>query len=182
MTTWTTIPDSELAVDAPARSINALQLRDNPIAMSEGASGAPRSHIKSMSNGEVVAGSAVAWELDDVGSTTQSAYSATDIHDGVGVSVGVRVFCEGTITAKVSHFTASASHSSFVRVIKNGVLVQEWSTTSTSPVARSVNVSVVFGDIVSFQQRSSSSGQSVSWQDKSLTADSKFWQNSPVGV
>jgi hypothetical protein len=35
-TTHTTIPNSELAIDAPARSINALQLRDNNTFVREG--------------------------------------------------------------------------------------------------------------------------------------------------
>lgn len=42
MATYTAIPDSELDPDSPVRSINGFQLRDNPIAITEGASGAPR--------------------------------------------------------------------------------------------------------------------------------------------
>jgi hypothetical protein len=42
MANWTTIPDASLAPDAPARSVDALALRDNPVAIAEGASGAPR--------------------------------------------------------------------------------------------------------------------------------------------
>jgi hypothetical protein len=42
MATWTTLPDSSLEPGKPIRSIDALALRDNPVAISEGASGAPR--------------------------------------------------------------------------------------------------------------------------------------------
>ena len=42
MATWTTIPDSSLEPGKPARSVDALALRDNPIAITEGAAGAPR--------------------------------------------------------------------------------------------------------------------------------------------
>lgn len=42
MSTWTTIPDSSLEPGKPARSIDALALRDNPIAIAIGASGAPK--------------------------------------------------------------------------------------------------------------------------------------------
>lgn len=42
MATWTTIPDSSLEPGKPIRSIDALALRDNPVAIAEGASGAPR--------------------------------------------------------------------------------------------------------------------------------------------
>ena len=42
MADWTTIPNSSLEPGSPARSIDALALRDNPIAITEGATGAPR--------------------------------------------------------------------------------------------------------------------------------------------
>lgn len=42
MATYSAIPDANLDPDSPARSVDALALRDNPIAISEGAAGAPR--------------------------------------------------------------------------------------------------------------------------------------------
>jgi hypothetical protein len=42
MATWTTIPDSSLEPGKPIRAIDGLALRDNPIAISEGQSGAPK--------------------------------------------------------------------------------------------------------------------------------------------
>jgi hypothetical protein len=42
MATWTTVPDSSLEPGKPIRSIDALALRDNPVAIAEGASGAPK--------------------------------------------------------------------------------------------------------------------------------------------
>ena len=42
MATWTTIPDSSIEPGKPIRSIDGIALRDNPIAIAEGASGAPR--------------------------------------------------------------------------------------------------------------------------------------------
>jgi hypothetical protein len=42
MATWTTIPDSSLEPGKPIRSIDGLALRDNPVAIAEGAAGAPR--------------------------------------------------------------------------------------------------------------------------------------------
>ena len=42
MAEFTVIPDANLEPDKPARSIDALALRDNPIAIAEGAAGAPR--------------------------------------------------------------------------------------------------------------------------------------------
>ena len=42
MASWTTIPDSALQPGAPVRSLDGIALRDNAIAIAEGASGAPR--------------------------------------------------------------------------------------------------------------------------------------------
>jgi hypothetical protein len=42
MATWTTLPDASLEPGKPIRSIDGLALRDNPVAITEGASGAPR--------------------------------------------------------------------------------------------------------------------------------------------
>lgn len=42
MASWTEIPNSSLETGAPARSVDALAFRDNPIAIAEGATGAPR--------------------------------------------------------------------------------------------------------------------------------------------
>jgi hypothetical protein len=42
MADWTTIPDSSIEPGKPIRSIDGLALRDNPIAIAEGAVGAPK--------------------------------------------------------------------------------------------------------------------------------------------
>ena len=42
MATWTTLPDASLEPGKPIRSIDGLALRDNPVAIAEGASGAPQ--------------------------------------------------------------------------------------------------------------------------------------------
>ena len=42
MSTWTTIPDDVLEPGKPIRSVYAIVLRDNPIAIAAGAAGAPR--------------------------------------------------------------------------------------------------------------------------------------------
>ena len=42
MTTYTAIPDANLDPDSPARSVDAILLRDNPIAITEGSAGAPK--------------------------------------------------------------------------------------------------------------------------------------------
>ena len=42
MTAWTNIPNSSLESGAPIRAVDGVAFRDNPIAIAEGALGAPR--------------------------------------------------------------------------------------------------------------------------------------------
>lgn len=42
MADWTTIPDAAIAEGQPVRDVNLKAMRDNPIAITEGATGAPR--------------------------------------------------------------------------------------------------------------------------------------------
>jgi hypothetical protein len=42
MTIWTNIPDGNLEPGDPIRSVDIIAIRDNPIAITEGASGAPK--------------------------------------------------------------------------------------------------------------------------------------------
>lgn len=54
MTTYTAIPDASLEPGKPARSVDAILLRDNPIAITEGAAGAPRIEFAAMSHAGAV--------------------------------------------------------------------------------------------------------------------------------
>lgn len=85
MTTWTTIPDSNLDVDKPVRSIDALALRDNPAAIAEGAAGAPRVKDAALSTSVTTAGT------DWVRNRTAAAVSNT---------VGTYCFASPSTTGK----------------------------------------------------------------------------------
>lgn len=72
-------------------------------------------------------------------------------------NVSVRVLLGGTIRCQAQHHFYRLHHnddgSAYLRVLRNGAVIQEWSTTSTSYVTRTVDVSVNPGDIITFQQR-----------------------------
>lgn len=51
MATWTNITNAALEPGKPIRSVDGLALRDNPIAIAEGASGAPRIVNDAVTNG-----------------------------------------------------------------------------------------------------------------------------------
>lgn len=50
---WTNIQDNFLEPGKPVRSVDGLALRDNPIAIAQGASGAPRVQNAAINNGAV---------------------------------------------------------------------------------------------------------------------------------
>lgn len=55
MADWTDIPDENLLPGRPARSIDAIALRDNVTAQAEGATGAPKSQTNSYGNETITA-------------------------------------------------------------------------------------------------------------------------------
>jgi len=53
MATWTTLPDAALEPGKPIRSIDGLALRDNPVAITEGAAGAPKMQTNGITDSAV---------------------------------------------------------------------------------------------------------------------------------
>lgn len=53
MADWTNIPDASLEVGKPAKSIDVYALRDNPVAIAEGAVGAPRIQTAAIENNAI---------------------------------------------------------------------------------------------------------------------------------
>ena len=97
MTTYTAIPDADLEPDKPFTSQKALLLRDNPIAIAEGASGAPRIQnaamdTDSVDNANVVNGTLGA-EKFQTGNTERDWVLARTADAAAG-AVGTYVFAE----------------------------------------------------------------------------------------
>lgn len=53
MATYTSIPNTDIETDKPIRAVTGRALRDNPIAIAEGASGAPRVQTAGIENSAV---------------------------------------------------------------------------------------------------------------------------------
>ena len=67
MKTYTAIGNTALDIDSPIRSSDVLKLRDNPIAMAEGAAGAPRIQDAALDGTVTAEGSE--WVRDRIGAT-----------------------------------------------------------------------------------------------------------------
>ncbi|MBK1780554.1 hypothetical protein JHL22_04930 [Advenella sp. WQ 585] len=78
MATWTNIPDSVLEVGKPARSVDALALRDNPKAIAEGDSAAPRIQTALANETVSYAGDIVGAFLSAPGTDFEVRYAGQD--------------------------------------------------------------------------------------------------------
>lgn len=152
MTTWTTIPDASLDPNKPARSVDAKALRDNPIAIAEGAASAPKVRTAALNPPSAGSGNTLAIFSITYGSAL-TAYP-NPWHVPTSGSYVFRVIVGGVIRCEVSHHGQGGA-TSYLRVLKNGVEVIAWSTASTTEVSRSVDVSVSSGDSIVFQSYTS---------------------------
>jgi len=147
MADWTTIPDSSIEPGKPIRSIDGLALRDNPVAIAEGAVGAPRNQLTSLEN-------------PNAGSVIRSRYDATSTTSAFGTYLVVVVWGfiqTGTFTVTLEHRRSGANTNttSNVQVVRsrNGVntVLQTWSTTSSTFQARTIDVPTIPGDSIIVQ-------------------------------
>jgi len=133
MATWTTLPDASLEPGKPIRSIDGLALRDNPVAITEGAAGAPRVQDAALNATVTTAGKdwvsnrIAAQNHQDVGSMT-IAWNTTD--SGVASN--------GTIAGSSLRFTSASVNTTgfpadiFAKPISSSTVFPTLNTTALS--------------------------------------------------
>jgi len=161
---YTTLGNALFTVGARITSAIGMALRDNPISMFDGDAGAPR-----------LQGLAVARPGDGLAVATVSAADTVDASVGAGGAAGTSsttssslitaytytiVTYTGSMRFKAAHRQAGGT-SSTLEIWKNGASVDSWSTASTSDVARSKDVTVVPGDVITW--RHSAGGGATSY-------------------
>ena len=164
MADWTTIPDSSIEPGKPIRSIDGLALRDNPIAIAEGAVGADR-----------IVGRA-AKRIIDYPVLTVSASDAFSALNGVTVVAGTTSNSSSSNvvarTATINLYTGSLQFSfsqalstsfnvqvqSVAEVYKNNVFVQSYSLVTQDNVSstRTINISIAPNDVIEIRHRMTS--------------------------
>jgi hypothetical protein len=167
MADYTTITDAQVDPEAPITSELMSALRDNPIAIAEGAVGAPRIRTTAL-QGPVAGTDHLIMRLQE----DATAIEAVSSFPGVGLNnraslashLGVTCLVPGTITAYFEHRVGSGGSAAVARILKNGSQVASWSTFSFTFVARSVNISVEVGDVIIFQQHTGGSGNTAEWR------------------
>src|SRR5690554_1028066 len=159
MAAWTEIPDSNLEPNAPVRSVDHIAMRDNPIAIAEGAPGAPRIQRPAIASGAVdnnkiqppTAGTNIIRRIRDSTQSTQS-----DEFQNVGSECHALV--AGTIQIYYEFRVSSGSGTVEARVLRNGSQVEISSLKSNNFVSRTHNISVSFADVIQVQFRRPSGG------------------------
>jgi hypothetical protein len=127
MATWTTLPDASLEPGKPIRSIDGLALRDNPVAITEGAAGAPRVQDAALNATVTPAGKdwvsnrIAAQNHQDVGSMTIAWNTTTSNVDS-----------NGTIAGSSLRFTSASVNSAIAPAYIFGLFS---SSSSTFPTA-----------------------------------------------
>lgn len=183
MADWTNIADATLEPGKPIRAIDARALRENPIAIAEGAPGAPRIDG---AQGPVIETNAVtnrnliglhAARLTDPAIPVLTVTASDDFPIGLAASnvagttqtssssfvlawTTTIIRVTGTVRFKAAHYSSvnesGNTATSEMRVLKNGVVINTWTTSSASDVVRSQDIAVVPGDIITWQHRRSS--------------------------
>lgn len=137
MTDYTVITDSQVDPDAPITSGLGYAWRDNPIAIAEGAPGAPR--INQGAIDRVSAGNSIRWRAD----AEFSGATASTI-----TSPLIPIMQVGTVRITFDHRTSpgTAGSASVIRRRAGGDTSMASFANSTTYVSRTVDVSVLPGD------------------------------------
>lgn len=150
MATWTDLTSLTDAGD-PITDDLMSALRDNPVAIAEGATGAPGIQFPALES--ITAGTEVRWNKNTTNATSSTNY----------VNVGTTYVGQtGVVRIEADHRTTAGGAASDLRIQRNGVTVGTWSTTNTSFVTRSVDVTLTdLWNVITFEHRTASGAVSV---------------------
>jgi hypothetical protein len=167
--TYTPILNAEVDAESPVTDLLLTRLRDNPIAIANGNAGAPRVYglalvpdSKAVADGKVLTVSASDAYRLTVGLTRVFGFSAHGTGAEVAAVTITPIFVDGVIRFKASHFTSSPGQTAVISFFKNGVFVSSFTTSSTSPVARTIDSAVAVNDVFEWRHRASFGTSNVS--------------------
>jgi hypothetical protein len=175
MATWTTLPDASLEPGKPIRSIDGLALRDNPVAITEGASGAPRIvglAAKRFADFPVLTVSAAdtfsafngsgAEPLATVTTSTTEVVAYRYTINKYSGSLRFRTIQSGGSTQVSSYSgTYTINTTSTLRIFKNGTLISTYTQFGAGGVTRTNDIAIAPGDVIEWRHRTSNSIASV---------------------
>lgn len=166
MADWTNQSTNSLLPGEPWTSAKALAAFENPKAIAEGAPGAPPILTAALKKPEAGTTALIMRLQESEESTNNSSYAPTQRQNRAAANAHVGVTClvPGTITAYAEHRTQAVGSPVSMRICRNGVVLQEWETTSNDYVVRQLDIPVNIGDLVTFQQRAGNSTYQAQWR------------------
>ena len=182
MTDFVTRDDTNLGVGRILTSPTLYALYDNPIAIAEGAAGAPRilgEAIEVIENLPVVTVAAADTYTIDLGLTRVSGNLTNSTNSFVTAFTITINNYTGGMRFRASH-SSSDGTTSTLEILKNGAVQQTFTTTSTSPVARSRDVVIAPGDIITWRHRMNTSGPTSTVSAVSESADKRYSYRYPI--
>ena len=202
MADWTNIANTALQPGAPVRSIDGVALRDNPIAIAEGAAGAPRIQTNGIQNSAVtnakIANRTIRgiklMRLQDapvasvnagnnsavLGTTQVSGTTSTDSTSFVTARTITIDKYTGSLRFGFTHCAPDGTRSE-ARILKNGSVVTTWLTgTGGGCVNRSIDVSVTAGDVITIQHRRLNITKTITISNFFVGADSPYEEIVPI--
>ena len=155
MADYTDLSNAAVGIGGLPSGATVTALRDNPIAIAEGAVDAPK-----------IQGAAAADEGRGLPVLTVSAADTVAVDRGAGSVPGITtnpsgvpvvahtytiITYTGSMRFIASHATTDAGFASNLSLYKNDVLVNSWSTTSIAPITRSEDVTIVPTDVLEWR-------------------------------
>ncbi len=168
MADWTTLPNTAVGVGGLPSGTTVTALRDNPVAIAEGALGAPRILLPAL---ETIA----------AGNTIRSRFDAEVSGEHQLTGYGFAFIQTGSVRVTFEHRSSVGDGNATVVRIRNGsetVLATHANTGSY--VARTVDVSVIPGDFV-FVRNSASFAVPFLRNVRFQTSGANLWP-APTGV
>lgn len=168
MATWTTIPNTVLETGKPIRAVDGRALRDNPIAIAEGATGAPKVTYRALE--ALAPGTIIRFSRDAEESVTGEPGGSETILLG---------FCfmqTGTVRITFEHRVSSGSGSARVFRRRDAATTQLTSYSDTGTyVLRTLDVSVKPFDYVYITKTTSGGGTSFARNSRIQTSGVTLW-------
>lgn len=161
MTIYTGITNGQIDQDSPITQSLLTALRDDPLAIIEGSTGAPRivgnaaKRIDDFPDLTITAADTYSLGGYLLDTTVGTTSTSNDVAYVLGYSLEVTKF-SGTARFKISHSRTGGTGSSLLRITKNDVQVASWVNSSTVSAERSADVSVVVGDVIKWEHYTSS--------------------------
>ena len=124
MAEFTAIPDANLEPDKPARGIDGLALRDNPIAIAEGAADAPRIQTAALEDLAVTEGKLGAGAVAQAKLKTNTTSLSGNIDGSAGLNLALGAYAffpsiEGSGLNILASTTAGSADAPRIRLFNN---------------------------------------------------------------